>query len=164
MKPSIHEVARDLPGRLFILPKPSGDRLAADLAHIRGLGVDRLVSLLEPDEASDLGLAAEAQAAARAGLRFVQHPVADYGLPDPAPFEALAAELTRAIAAGEGVAAHCRAGIGRSGMLTALILAPFAGSAEAAMARVSAARNMPTPDTEAQRRYIVDAAPRLIRP
>ncbi|MEO1689402.1 MAG: tyrosine protein phosphatase, partial [Pseudomonadota bacterium] len=83
MKPSIHEVARDLPGRLFILPKPSGDRLAEDLAHIRGLGVDRLVSLLEPDEASDLGLAAEAQAAARAGLRFVQHPVPDYGLPDP---------------------------------------------------------------------------------
>jgi len=54
MKPSMYLVASSLPGRLFIMPKPSGEWLAEDLGHCRSVGIDTIVSMLEPDEVAEL--------------------------------------------------------------------------------------------------------------
>ena len=67
----IHWIGLDTPGRLGISRRPDGgealDGQMAKLAH--GM-VDHVVSLLEPAEAADLGLADEGGAAERHGIGF----------------------------------------------------------------------------------------------
>ncbi|WP_088625728.1 sulfur transferase domain-containing protein [Oceanicola sp. 22II-s10i] len=144
------------------MPRPAAAALARDMAAIRGAGADALVSLLEVEESAGLGLAAEADAAAAAGLRFLHFPVADYGIPeDAAAFRALLSELRARLAAGGGIAVHCRGGIGRSGTLVSCLCG--AGSAAEAMRIVSAARGVEVPETDAQRdliREVIDRRPR----
>ncbi|SFH68487.1 protein-tyrosine phosphatase family protein [Albimonas pacifica] len=155
MSAEIHAIPGPGPGVLFIGPAPSGGRgLASELRAMREEGVDLLVSMLPAEEALRLGLQDEAAACAAAGIAFRSFPIRDFGLPGPALFAALVDELAAEIAAGRGVAVHCRAGIGRSGMAAACVAARFLGSAEAAVAAVSRARGLEIPDTPAQRVFI----------
>ncbi|WP_118134358.1 dual specificity protein phosphatase family protein [Oceanicella sp. SM1341] len=155
MTPPIFRVETGAPGMLFIMPAPSGERLAGDIAHFRAMGADTVVSLLEPSEIAELSLAAEPEACRAAGLDFLHLPVPDFGLPERAPFEALAAELGERLRRGRGVAVHCRGGIGRSGTLVSCVTGAFCGSAEEAIARVTRARGVPVPETPAQRDFIL---------
>lgn len=163
MKPSVYPVDLDAPGRLFLMPKPSGEWLRDDLAHLATLGVCVVVSLLEPDEARELGLGDERPVCADLGLTFLAAPIPDRGLPEADAFAALALALDLAarLRAGAGVAAHCRAGIGRSGMAVCCILAAFGLSAEEARARVSRARGVAVPDTAEQAAFLDRIAPRI---
>ena len=154
MKPAVYPVIANYPGQLFIMPKPSGDRLCHDLAYVRGAGAGLVVSLLEPAEATALMLGGEARACRDAGLEFVNFPIADFGLPDQTTFARLVSDLRARLIRGEAIAVHCRAGIGRSGMLVCCVLGGFVGSAAAAVDLVSAARGVPVPDTAEQRRFI----------
>ena len=48
--------------RLAIVPRPRGnDWLEDEVTHMKRAGVDVLVSMLQPDEATELGLSAEAK-------------------------------------------------------------------------------------------------------
>ena len=161
MKPSVYPVDLDAPGRLFIMPKPSGEWMRDDLAHLATLGVSVVVSLLEPDEAGELGLGDERQVCADLGLTFLAAPIPDRGLPEVEAFAVLALDLAARLRAGAGVAAHCRAGIGRSGMAVCCILAAFGLSAEEARARVSRARGVAVPDTAEQAAFLDRIAPRI---
>ena len=161
MKPSMYLVPTEAPGRLFLLPKPSGEWLREDVAHIRDMGVDTLVSLLEPAEEAELSLEDEGAVCAEAGIDFLRSPIPDRGLPSEAAFTALAHEIIRRLQAGQGVGVHCRAGIGRSGMVVCGALAGFGHPAAEAVARVSAARGVAVPDTPEQRAFLERMAPRL---
>lgn len=161
MKPSVYPVDLDAPGRLFLMPKPSGEWLRDDLAHLATLGICVVVSLLEPDEARELGLGDERQVCGDLGLTFFAAPIPDRGLPEADAFAALALDLAARLRAGAGVAAHCRAGIGRSGMAVCCVLAAFGLSAEEALARVSRARSIAVPDTAEQAAFIRQIAPRI---
>ena len=161
MKPSVYPIDLDAPGRLFLMPKPSGEWLRDDLAHLATLGVCVVVSLLEPDEARELGLGDERPVCADLGLTFLAAPIPDRGLPEADAFAALALDLAARLRAGAGVAAHCRAGIGRSGMAVCCILAAFGLSAEEARARVSRARGVAVPDTAEQAAFLDRIAPRI---
>lgn len=161
MKPSVYPVDLDAPGRLFLMPKPSGEWLRDDLAHLATLGVSVVISLPEPDEARELGLGDERPVCADLGLTFLAAPIPDRGLPEADAFAALALDLAARLRAGAGVAAHCRAGIGRSGMAVCCILAAFGLSAEEARARVSRARGVAVPDTAEQAAFLDRIAPRI---
>lgn len=161
MKPSVYPIDLDAPGRLFLMPKPSGDWLRDDLAHLATLGISVVVSFLEPDEARELGLGDERQVCRDLGLTFLAAPIPDRGLSEADDFVSLALDLAARLRAGEGVAAHCRAGIGRSGMAVCCVLAAFGLSAEEALARVSRARGVAVPDTAEQAAFIGRIAPRL---
>lgn len=155
MTAEIHEIPGLAPGALFIGPAPAGGReLAAALREMREEGVDLVVSMLPEAEALRLGLADEPAACAAAGLSFRSFPIRDFGLPGPALFAALVDEIAAELAAGRGVAVHCRAGIGRSGMVAACVAARFLGSAGEAVEAVSRARGLEIPDTPAQRAFI----------
>ncbi|MBT7442781.1 MAG: hypothetical protein HN790_02295 [Methylococcales bacterium] len=57
---------------------------------------------------------------------------------------------------GQGVAVHCRAGIGRSGMTTIAVLVRYGLSVDDAITLVSQARGIPVPDTEEQIDWLYD--------
>ncbi|MEM7020099.1 MAG: dual specificity protein phosphatase family protein, partial [Pseudomonadota bacterium] len=79
----------------------------------------------------------------------------DRGLPaNSKEFIELARDLAHKVQAGHNVGVHCRAGIGRSGMLCCSILYYLGIPIEKALVLVSNARGIQVPDTEAQEHWL----------
>jgi protein-tyrosine phosphatase len=98
--------------------------LQADLLLIRRWGASAIVSLMEHREFWLLGVP-EFEAKVRADFRWLWLPIPDGGVPGE-EFERRWAEagpeLHARLAAGERVLVHCRAGLGRTGMVAARLL------------------------------------------
>ncbi|MGC1497655.1 MAG: tyrosine-protein phosphatase [Sulfitobacter sp.] len=161
MSPEIYLISDNLPGSLFIMPCPSGDHLSRDIKAYRARGVDVVVSMLDVDEAAELGLSDEADACERVGIAFIHSPIADFGLPDRSVFMRLVTQIAQMLKDGKAVAVHCRAGIGRSGMVTSGALIALGVDAQSAVARITAARGHVIPDTVEQGRFIADFGRRV---
>ena len=125
----------------------------------REIGISKIVSLLEHNEASDLGLSNEGGICKEFGIGFVQYPIKDFSLPTEDGFRELVHSTCVALKNGANVAVHCRAGIGRSGMLSSCILIQLAVPADKAVSLVSEARQASIPDTPEQRQFILDFQP-----
>src|SRR5579859_3181305 len=73
-------------GRLGVSPRPrGGDWLADELAAWRSAGVDIVVSLLESEEAAEVGLEEEARQANTNGMEFQSFPIPDLCVPGSLP-------------------------------------------------------------------------------
>ncbi|MBV1848726.1 protein-tyrosine phosphatase family protein [Catellatospora tritici] len=153
-------VVHHTPGRVAMMPRPGRNvQLDADLAQLRAAhGVDVVVCALSEDELELLGLLGEAHAVRRAGMRFEHFPIGDHDVPEFAPYLALTARLAADVTAGAYVVAHCWAGIGRSGLLAGGVLIHLGLSAQQAMARLTEARGLPSPETRSQRDILVRLA------
>jgi hypothetical protein len=148
--------------KLAIVLKPRGDDwLKDDLMNIRrggasGVGIDTLVSLLEPDEAIWLGLGDEKQLADEAGMTFLSYPIRDVHVPDDlTTFRGFVAGLAERLRAGERIGLHCRGSIGRAPTTAACTLIHLGWKAQDALDAIQAARGFPIPDTEEQLRWIL---------
>ena len=143
-------------GRLAIMPRPrAGDWLEDEARSWRRQGLDVVVSLLEDAEVAELGLADEARACERAGLRFIRFPVPDRGVPaSESAATDLVVSLTEELRAGGGVGVHCRIGVGRSACLAVCLLVALGVAEEAAWASAQRARRLSVPDTPAQRAWV----------
>lgn len=163
MRTDVFWVPTPLPGRLAVAPRPRGsDWLDEEMAHWQDAGVGTVVSLLTPDEAEEFGLKSEGQAAIARGMRFVQHPIPDRGLPaSRAEFRQLVDGIAGELAAGRGVVIHCRQGIGRAGLTAAAVLMATGLDPAAAVERVSVTRGRPVPETPAQRHWLDEFANEL---
>ena len=84
---------------LTITPRPrGGDWLEVDVAALSVRGVNLLVSLLESDEAAELGLVDESVCCTAHGIEFLSLPVQDLGVPrDSTTFGSLLRRPSRAI-------------------------------------------------------------------
>jgi len=134
----------------------------AEFDSIQSHGITHLVTLLESEEAALLGLSSEESLCASRNIEFIHYPIADFTLPNSATdFLALAARLHSIAVDGGHVLAHCRGGIGRSGMMTAAVLLQHGESAEQAIKRISTARGTAIPDTDEQREFILSLESRL---
>lgn len=100
------------PGALAGTPWPG---IVTDVAHdlraLQNVGVTRLVNLTH--EAFDAALAA------RHGIQLAQWSIADGHAPSATQAALLCTQLEQWIGAGEVIALHCRAGLGRTGTLLA---------------------------------------------
>ena len=137
------------------MARPRGnDWLSDEMNGLREAGTDVLVSMLTSDEANELHLQGDAEAAATAGLAFLTCPTPDRRVPEAEGFRALLAELLDALAAGKNVVVHCRMGIGRSSLVAAGLLVAEGQTVAKAFEAVSAARGMKVPDTDEQRTWL----------
>jgi protein-tyrosine phosphatase len=151
MRPDFYVISRDGPGVLATMARPrGGDWLADEMSGLVMAGMSVLVSLLTDAEMTEVGLSAEATAARDAGLDFYRLPTPDRHVPDQEASLALARILRTHLAADQGVAIHCRNGIGRCSTLAAIILVLDGIEPDQAWALISAARGLTVPDTADQ--------------
>ena len=154
MKPSLYKIDTPTTGMLFQMPKPSGEWLRDDLRHFQLSGMEHIVSMLEPEEALELGLSNEQSICLDIGLDFTLISVPDREIPDLNSFKPVVAELAEKLKTGQSLGIHCRAGIGRSGLLNCCILKSLGLETGEAIRRVSEARGLMVPDTQIQIEFI----------
>ena len=154
--PQVFRVADIGRGYLAMMPHPAslGDPAAAFTA-LAARGVRQVVSLLRDDESERLGLGDEAGLAQASGIAFSRFPVTDMGAPrSVGGFAQLAGRLYRDVDAGRSTVIHCRAGVGRSGLLAAAVLMQDGRDARTAFAQVARRRGMPVPETSGQGEWL----------
>jgi protein-tyrosine phosphatase len=143
-------------GRLAIAPAPAPEPyLEKNLRQWKNIGISAVVSLLRPGELE--GMEAEEEICHEIGLKFYSIPITDHSVPAPDELPKIAEQLTKIevlLRVGEKVAAHCYAGIGRSGIATISLLMLAGIPLEDARALVSSARGIPTPETEEQHEWL----------
>ena len=148
----------DAPGvRLSVMGRPrAGDWLEEEVLSWKRQGIDVILSLLEDDEIVELGLMDEKALVEAHGLEFWSFPIPDRGVPDLGRFRKLIERISRELRGSRSVAVHCRAGIGRTGLVAACAMKSLGFSANEAVGIVSRARGVPIPDTEVQLKLIAD--------
>jgi protein-tyrosine phosphatase len=145
-----------MPGRLAIMARPRADDwLELDITGWKASGVDLVVSLLEQEEVSELGLQRESELCRASGIEFISFPIPDRGVPEAQPTLEMARSIADGIAGGRSIAVHCRAGIGRSSIIAACAMICSGIEAEKALASIKAARGLIVPDTEEQRDWVI---------
>jgi hypothetical protein len=156
MRPQVHWIDLPIAGRLAIMGRPrAGDWLDDEIAGWREEGIDIVVSLLEPEEVSELGLRGEADLCRGQGIEFISFPIPDRGVPAALrETMALAQAVATKISEGRAIAVHCRAGIGRSSLIAACALVCWGLDWEAAFDMIGKARGVTVPDTEGQRDWV----------
>jgi protein-tyrosine phosphatase len=158
IQPDVYWI-REIEGlRLAIMPRPRmGEWLSDEISGWYRMGLRSIVSLLEIDESRELGLADEESLCRAAGLRFLAFPIPDRGVPlDHARFTELVDGLAEGLRSGDAVGIHCRAGIGRSGLVGACVLGALDVPPDSALGLLSRARGVMVPDTDAQAEWVRD--------
>jgi len=152
----LHWIITGVSGRLAIMARPRADDwLEAEVDAWKSASVDQVISLLEREEVSELGLRGEPEACRERGITFLSFPIPDRGVPDIREAQHLAETVARDIADGRSVAIHCRAGIGRSSLMAACVLICSGMDACEALQLIKDARGVPVPDTEEQRDWVL---------
>lgn len=142
--------------RLAIMPRPrSGEWLADEIMGLHRAGLKTIVSVLESFESQELGLQQEEALCKESGMDFISFQIPDRGVPaSSADFAALVDSLAAKLSNGNSVGIHCRAGIGRSGLLAACVLGRLGIAPDRAFAMLTRARGVAVPDTEAQTAWV----------
>lgn len=119
--------------------------LTTDLAAIKDWGATDLVTLLEPHEFLELGIADLPNAARALGLSWHGLPITDGAAPDErflVPWRLLGPAMREGILDGQRVVVHCKGGLGRAGTVACLLLMAVSvpATADQAMAMVRSVR------------------------
>lgn len=156
MHSQIYWITLPMSGRLAIMARPRADDwLDDEVSGWRAEGIDTVVSLLEREEISDLGLQREAGLCQAQGIEFVSFPIPDRGVPESLhDVMALVREIATRLDESCAVAVHCRAGIGRSSLIAACALVYSGLTPKTAFEMIGEARGVSVPDTERQREWV----------
>lgn len=156
MRPDIYRVKDIGSGFLAIMAKPvSGEYIEDEFQGIALEGIGKIVSLLESHEEYAVGLREEASLSEKNGIQFVSHPIVDRGLPvSLSGFFRLVSDLESGVHSGINTVVHCRAGIGRAGLIVASVLVRAGMEVDAAFDLVSEKRGVLVPDTEEQKAWV----------
>ncbi len=159
MAPDIYKIELIGNGSLSVMAKPvSGEWIDDEFAGIANWGIDRIVSLLESQEEIEIGLNEEKLYAEKYGMEFVSFPIKDRGLPDSIQeYLAFTKRLYHEAAGGLNTVVHCRAGIGRTGIIAAGVLLHCGFEPKEAIEHISKQRGVTVPDTEEQIEWVIQS-------
>ena len=154
--PELHWVAELEPHRLALMPAPrGGEWLAEEVAAWHTAGVSTVVSLLEPFEVRELELKLESSSCEALGVQFLSFPIPDHSIPASASaLSELVARLVSQLRGGVVVAIHCRAGIGRTGLVSGCVLHQLGVPFENIFPALVRARGVRVPDTPEQVEWV----------
>ena len=147
-------------GKLAIFAHPrDGEGLLDEIRALKADGLDVIVSLLTKEEDKEINLLDEQEVCAGLGLQFIQFPIDDVSVPaSSAATLALVNVLDEFLSKGSSVGIHCRAGVGRSGMIAVCLLMMRGFSPKEALEEVSKARGVIVPQTDEQREWLIEFA------
>jgi protein-tyrosine phosphatase len=155
MTRNVYWITAAQPHRIAIVARPRRDDWLEDnIKRLSTEGIGVLVSMLTPEESAELGLSEEERLCDECGIAFFNLPIADRSVPNEFEISTLLDTLVKRVQLGTGVGFHCRAGIGRSSMLAALVLGRLGWTAEAAFRAISESRGCPVPDTLEQEEWV----------
>ena len=151
-----------LPGKLLAGEYPGGASREATCERIKRLteaGVAAFIDLTQPGELASY------EAELPAGVRYLRKPIPDHGLPEErAHMAGILESVRQALDSGPGrpVYLHCRAGIGRTGMVVGCLLAEQGLGGEGALVELNRlwqqsvrSQHWPSiPETAAQVEYV----------
>jgi protein-tyrosine phosphatase len=157
MRPEIYQVELIGSGFLSVMAKPvSGEWIEDEFSGIAKEGILRIVSLLESHELYEVGLQDEEQLANRNGMEFTSFQIRDRGIPSSfKEFSVFTKNLYHEIADGKNTVIHCRAGIGRTGLVAGGVLLYCGYTAQKAFAHISKCRGVQVPDTKEQENWLI---------
>ncbi|VAW79878.1 hypothetical protein MNBD_GAMMA12-3149 [hydrothermal vent metagenome] len=160
----IYQVKKIGLGCLSVMAKPvSGEFVEQEFSDIAAQGVDCIVSLLELREANDIGLKLEQSLAEKNSIEFISFPIPDRGLPSSvSQFSDFTSKLHNDIVSGKHTVIHCRAGIGRTGLVSAGVLLHSGLNVAEAFKLVSQKRGTLVPDTQEQQDWLFSHYKRII--
>jgi predicted protein tyrosine phosphatase len=166
MRAQVYWIEGPWTGRLAIVPRPrGGDWLEDEVQAWQYAGLDRVVSLLTPDEVADFDLGKEAAWCQAHGIQFVSFPIPDRSVPASRNAAlALVRQLEEALAEGKHIAVHCRQGIGRSALVAACVLVAVGEEPATAFQHISTARGCAVPETAEQQEWVKACVPALSAP
>jgi protein-tyrosine phosphatase len=156
MQAEMYKIGTIGKGFVAIMARPSLQPDApASIVNIARLGIQLVVSLLEPGEARDLELGSERELVKAHAMDFISFPIPDMGLPPSVEdFARLAKMLFDQVNGGVKTLIHCHAGIGRSGLLVAGILLHCDMDPQQAFAYASRMRGVRIPETPDQEQWL----------
>ncbi len=157
MKPDIYVVESIGSGFLAVMAKPvSGEYIEDEFLGISREGIKQIVSLLETQETYEVGLQNEKSLTEKNDMEFSSYPIKDRGLPKLVnEFKKFTLNLYKEISDGKNTVIHCRAGIGRTGLVAAGVLLYCGFSPKEAFGHISKKRRVQVPDTEEQVNWLV---------
>jgi protein-tyrosine phosphatase len=165
MKPDIYQIESIGSGFLAVMAKPvSGEWIEDEFLGIANEGVMQIVSLLESHEAYELGLQNEKELSEKNNMSFRSFQIKDRGLPQSVQeFRSFTKSLYHQIAEGRNSVIHCRAGIGRTGIVAAGVLLHYGFEPHGAFEHISNRRGVQVPDTEEQKNWLISHCNEIIK-
>lgn len=143
-------------GQLSIMAKPiAGEWLEDSIQGLKQLQIDKIITLLEPNEQYELGLSKQSEYCQLHDLEYLNFPIADRGLPSTMKAVNLAKQLYAEIEAGKHIVIHCRAGIGRTGIMAGAVLVAGGVNPKTALQMISQVRGVKVPDTDEQEAWLL---------
>ena len=117
--------------------------IGSDLDVVKRWGAKAIVTLIEDFEFKYLGVEKLSDEIRARGMRWYHLPIEDGGIPDEKfslQWEQVRKELLQMLQHGDNILIHCRGGLGRAGMVSAILAMDMGLSAEKAITVVRQAR------------------------
>jgi protein-tyrosine phosphatase len=143
-------------GQFAIASRPfGGEWLLGDMHNWRLEGVSIVVSLLTQPEIKEGDLGQQPECCHEQGMELISFPIWDRNVPSSnEELLELVHYLHRRLHEGKKIVIHCRAGVGRSAVVGACLLAYAGLDSETALQNISSARGCQVPDTLDQREWV----------
>jgi protein-tyrosine phosphatase len=153
---TIHWIREIEPHRVGMMARPRGaESLEAEVLAWKSASVSAVVCLLEHHEIRELELRDESTLCAKLDIKFHHFPIRDRGVPESSQaVAALVGTLHANLISGLAVALHCRAGIGRTGLISACLLHALDTPHHQIFSILSKSRGLTMPDTDAQIEWV----------